>query len=82
MPLTREVIEQKVASIIVENLGVDESEITPNAHLVDDLGADSLDIVELVMEMENQFGIEVDEDEGEKVRTVKDVCDLIQRKAA
>ena len=81
MPLTREVIEQKVASIIVENLGVDESEITPNAHLVDDLGADSLDIVELVMEMENQFGIEVDEDEGEKVRTVKDVCDLIQRKA-
>ena len=81
MPLTREVIEQKVASIIVENLGVDESEITPNAHLVDDLGADSLDIVELVMEMENQFGIEVDEDEGEKVRTVKDACDLIQRKA-
>lgn len=81
MPLTREKIEQRVASILVEQLGVDESQITPNASLVDDLDCDSLDLVELVMAMEEQFDFECEDEEAEKVRTVKDACDLIQRKA-
>jgi len=82
MPLTRDKIEQKVASILIEQLGVDESQITPNANLVHDLDCDSLDLVELVISMEEAFEFEVTDEEGEKVRTVKDACDLIERKAS
>jgi acyl carrier protein len=76
--------EDKVKQIIVEQLGVDEAEVTPNAHFVDDLGADSLDIVELVMAFEEAFEIEIpDEDaekneDAEKITTVKDAIDYIQ----
>jgi acyl carrier protein len=70
--------EDKVKQIIVEQLGVDESEVTPTAHFVDDLGADSLDIVELVMAFEEAFEIEIPDDDAEKIATVKDAVDYIQ----
>ena len=74
-------IEEKVKQIIVEQLGVDESEVTPNAHFVDDLGADSLDIVELVMTFEEAFEIEIPDEDAEKILTVKDAIDYIQAHA-
>jgi len=74
-------IEEKVKQIIVEQLGVEESEVTPTAHFVDDLGADSLDIVELVMTFEETFEIEIPDEEAEKILTVKDAIDYIQSHA-
>jgi acyl carrier protein len=74
-------IEEKVKQIIVEQLGVEESEVTPNAHFVDDLGADSLDIVELVMTFEEAFEIEIPDEDAEKILTVKDAIDYIQAHA-
>ena len=74
-------IEEKVKQIIVEQLGVEESEVTPTAHFVDDLGADSLDIVELVMTFEEAFEIEIPDEEAEKILTVKDSIDYIQAHA-
>jgi acyl carrier protein len=70
--------EEKVKQIIVEQLGVDEAEVTPTAHFVDDLGADSLDIVELVMAFEEAFEIEIPDEDAEKITTVKDATDYIQ----
>ena len=70
-------VEDKVKEIIVEQLGVDEGEVTPNASFVDDLGADSLDIVELVMAFEEAFDIEIPDEDAEKIRTVKDATDYI-----
>jgi len=70
--------EEKVKQIIVEQLGVDEAEVTPTAHFVDDLGADSLDIVELVMAFEEAFEIEIPDEDAEKIQTVKDAVDYIQ----
>ena len=70
--------EEKVKQIIVEQLGVDEAEVTPTAHFVDDLGADSLDIVELVMAFEEAFKIEIPDEDAEKITTVKDAIDYIQ----
>ncbi len=70
--------EEKVKQIIVEQLGVDDSEVTPTAHFVDDLGADSLDIVELVMAFEEAFELEIPDEEAEKIQTVKDAIDYIQ----
>jgi acyl carrier protein len=74
-------VEERVKQIIVEQLGVDENEVTPTASFVDDLGADSLDIVELVMAFEEGFGIEIPDEEAEKIRTVKDACDYIEKHA-
>ena len=74
-------VEDKVKQIIVEQLGVDEGEVTPNASFVDDLGADSLDTVELVMAFEEAFDIEIPDEDAEKIRTVKDAVDYIQRNA-
>jgi acyl carrier protein len=70
--------EEKVKQIIIEQLGVEESEVTPTAHFVDDLGADSLDIVELVMAFEEGFEIEIPDEDAEKILTVKDAIDYIQ----
>jgi len=73
-------IEEKVKQIIVEQLGVDEAEVTPTASFVDDLGADSLDTVELVMAFEEAFSIEIPDEEAEKIRTVKDAIAYIEKK--
>lgn len=74
-------IEERVKQIIVEQLGVDEAEVTPNASFVDDLGADSLDTVELVMAFEEAFEIEIPDEDAEKIRTVKDAIDYINAHA-
>ncbi len=75
-------VEQKVKSIIVEQLGVDASEVTPDASFTDDLGADSLDIVELVMAFEEEFGIEIPDEDAEKIGHVKEAISYIEEHAA
>jgi acyl carrier protein len=72
----------KVKGIIVEQLGVDEEEVTLEASFTDDLGADSLDIVELVMAFEEEFGIEIPDDDAEKISTVKNAVDYIDQHAS
>ena len=74
-------VEQKVKQIIVEQLGVDESQVDMNASFVDDLGADSLDIVELVMAFEEEFSVEVPDEDAEKLQTVGDVINYIKERA-
>jgi acyl carrier protein len=74
-------VEDKVKQIIVEQLGVDEGEVTQSASFVDDLGADSLDTVELVMAFEEAFDIEIPDEDAEKIRTVKDAVDYISKNA-
>jgi acyl carrier protein len=74
-------VEEKVKQIIVEQLGVDEGEVTANASFVDDLGADSLDTVELVMAFEEAFEIEIPDEDAEKIRTVQDAVDYIGKHA-
>jgi len=71
-------IDEKVIDIIVDKLGVDRAEVTPEAVFVDDLGADSLDLVELIMAMEEEFGFEIADEEAEKMRTVQDVISFIK----
>jgi acyl carrier protein len=73
--------EERVKQIIVEQLGVDEAEVTPNASFVDDLGADSLDTVELVMAFEEAFEIEIPDEDAEKIRTVQDAITYIDQHA-
>ena len=73
-------VADKVKSIIVEQLGVDEEEVTPDAWFVDDLGADSLDTVELVMAFEEEFGVEVPDEDAEKLQAVGDVVKYIEDK--
>ncbi len=77
MPTVEEV-EKKVKAIIVEQLGVEESEVTPTASFVDDLGADSLDTVELVMAFEEEFSIEIPDEDAEKIVTVRDAVEYIK----
>ncbi|HEV3218994.1 MAG TPA: acyl carrier protein [Candidatus Acidoferrales bacterium] len=72
-------IEERVKQIIVEQLGVDEGEVTPTASFVDDLGADSLDVVELVMAFEEAFGLEIPDEDAEKIATVKDAITYIEK---
>lgn len=71
--------EGKVKGIIVEQLGVDEDEVTLDASFTDDLGADSLDIVELVMAFEEEFGIEIPDEEAEKISTVRQAVEYIDK---
>ncbi len=70
------------AQDVVEHLGVDESKVTDNASFIDDLGADSLDTVELVMAFEEEFGVEIPDDAAEKITTVKDAIDYIEGQKA
>jgi acyl carrier protein len=71
-------LDEKVKKIIVDQLGVDEAEVTPEAKFIDDLGADSLDTVELVMALEEEFGIEIPDEDAEKIATVRDAINYIQ----
>ena len=73
----REEIAQKARELIAESLGVSPDEIRPESSFIDDLGADSLDIVELVMEIEKQFELEIPDEEAEKISTVQDAVDYI-----
>lgn len=75
-------IADKVKKIVVEQLGVEESKVTPEASFIDDLGADSLDTVELVMAFEEAFSVEIPEDAAEKISTVKDAIDYIEKQKA
>jgi acyl carrier protein len=75
-------IGERVKKIVVEHLGVDESKVTETASFVDDLGADSLDTVELVMAFEEEFGVEIPDDAAEKIGTVKDAISYIMERAA
>jgi len=72
-------VEDRVKSIIVEQLGVDADEVQPEASFVEDLGADSLDTVELIMAFEEEFGVEISDDEAEKIRKVKDAVEYIEK---
>ncbi len=72
-------VEERVKSIIVEQLGVDADEVTAEASFVEDLGADSLDTVELIMAFEEEFGVEISDDEAEKIRKVKDAVEYIDK---
>ncbi len=71
-------IEEKVREIIAEQLGVSIEEVVPEASFVDDLGADSLDLVELIMALEEEFGKEISDEEAEKIRTVQEAIDYIK----
>ena len=73
-------VEEKVKNIIVEQLGVDMESVTAEASFIDDLGADSLDIVELVMTMEEEFDLEIPDEDAEKIKTVNDVVNYIKAK--
>ncbi len=75
-------LEGKVKSIIVEKLGVEESDITREASFTNDLGADSLDTVELIMEFEKEFDITIPDEDAEKIATVGDAVDYLQQKTA
>jgi acyl carrier protein len=75
-------IEKRVKEIIVEQLGVNESEVTPEAKFVDDLGADSLDLVELVMALEEEYNLEISDEDAEKILTVGDAIEYIQAHVA
>jgi acyl carrier protein len=70
-------VEEKVKSIIVDQLGVNESEVTGSASFVDDLGADSLDTIELVMAFEEAFGIDIPDEDAEKIKTVQDAIEYV-----
>ncbi len=71
-------VEAKVKEIICEQLGVSAEEVTPSASFIEDLGADSLDIVELIMALEEEYNLEISDEEAEKIRTVQDVIDYIE----
>ncbi|HOV87255.1 MAG TPA: acyl carrier protein [Syntrophobacteraceae bacterium] len=72
-------MRNKVVDIIANQLGVDKEIVTPEANVVDDLGADSLDVVELVMALEEAFDLEIPDEEAEKIRTVKDIFEYLEK---
>ncbi len=76
-----EALNERVNTLITDQLGVDRKSLTPEANLLDDLGADSLDVVELVMALEEEFGIEVPDDDVENIRTIGDIVQYIEARA-
>jgi acyl carrier protein len=74
-------VADRVKSIIVEQLGVDADEVTSEASFVEDLGADSLDTVELIMAFEEEFGVEISDDQAEKIRNVREAVEYIEKNA-
>ncbi|MGO9125093.1 MAG: acyl carrier protein [Terriglobales bacterium] len=78
---TKKEIVEKVRQIVSEQLGVDEAEVTPSASFIDDLGADSLDQVELVMALEEAFKLEVGDEDAEKILTVQNAIDYVEKHA-
>lgn len=79
--MPRQEIFEKVKKILIEKLSVNESDIKEDSSLVDDLGVDSLDLVELLMKFEEEFKIEISEEETQKILTIKDIVDFIEEKA-
>ena len=77
----RMAVQEKITEIIVEQLGVKPEEVTPEASFVDDLGADSLDTVELVVALEEEFGVEIPDEDAEKIQTVGDAVKYIEERA-
>jgi len=77
-----EPVSDRVKKIIVDQLGVEEETVTPEASFVDDLGADSLDTVELVMALEEEFGIEIPDEDAEKITRVKEAIEYIEKNAS
>ncbi len=73
------VVQEKIRQIIVDELGVDEAEVTENARFIEDLGADSLDLVELVMRFEEEFGIEIPDEDAEKIQAVRDAFNYVEQ---
>ena len=71
----------RLKKIVVEQLGVDEEQVTPEASFVDDLNADSLDLVELIMSLEEEFGAEISDEDAEKIRTAQDAVDYVEERA-
>lgn len=71
-------VQEKIRQIIVDELGVDEGEVTENARFIEDLGADSLDLVELVMRFEEEFGIEIPDEDAEKIQAVRDAYSYVE----
>ena len=78
MAATQQEIYEKLKKIIVDQLGVDETDVTMEASFVDDLNADSLDLVELIMSLEEEFGTEISDEDAEKIRTVNDAVQYIE----
>ena len=75
-------VEDRIAELIVEQLGVSRDKVVPEASFIDDLGADSLDIVELVMAMEEEFDVEIPDDDAEKIQTIGDAVSYLKEKLA
>jgi len=75
-------VSDRVKKIVLEHMGVEESQVTESASFIDDLGADSLDTVELVMAFEEEFGVEISDDAAEKILTVKDAISYIEEKSS
>ncbi len=80
--MSKTVEESKIIDIIANQLGVDKDIVTPGANIVDDLGADSLDVVELVMALEEAFDMEIPDEDAEKIRTVQDIFAYLQKNKA